>query len=151
MSWRRDHRGGGSPRGCLRPGRRIDRLAGRERLDGLHLGQQSCARRQGDDRHGARCPLAVVTRAPLSITSRDNPLLVRLRRLAQGQYRRVGLLWLEGDHLCRAALQRGWILQDAVLPASAWDDAPQLRQLAGAAARVVMHTQYQFYTHNTHK
>jgi TrmH family RNA methyltransferase len=39
--------------------------------------------------------------------SRDNPLLVRLRRLAQdgGAYRRVGQVWLEGDHLC-AALAR---------------------------------------------
>ncbi len=43
------------------------------------------------------------------ITSRDNPLLKSLRRLAQepGAYRRLGRVWLEGDHLCRAALARG--------------------------------------------
>lgn len=43
------------------------------------------------------------------ITSRDNPLVKTLRRLAQesNAYRKLGQLWLEGDHLCRAALQRG--------------------------------------------
>ena len=43
------------------------------------------------------------------ITSRDNPLLKNLRRLAQesNAYRKLGQFWLEGDHLCRAALQRG--------------------------------------------
>lgn len=43
------------------------------------------------------------------ITSRDNPLLKTLRKLAQetNAYRKLGQFWLEGDHLCRAALQRG--------------------------------------------
>lgn len=43
------------------------------------------------------------------ITSRDNPLLKALRRLSQepNAYRKLGQFWLEGDHLCRAALQRG--------------------------------------------
>lgn len=43
------------------------------------------------------------------ITSRDNPLVKTLRRLAQesNAYRKLGQFWLEGDHLCRAALQRG--------------------------------------------
>ena len=43
------------------------------------------------------------------ITSRDNPLLKTLRRLSQESnvYRKLGQFWLEGDHLCRAALQRG--------------------------------------------
>lgn len=43
------------------------------------------------------------------ITSRDNPLVKTLRRLAQEShaYRKLGQFWLEGDHLCRAALQRG--------------------------------------------
>ena len=42
------------------------------------------------------------------ITSRDNPLVKTLRRLAQesNAYRKLGQFWLEGDHLCRAALQR---------------------------------------------
>lgn len=43
------------------------------------------------------------------ITSKDNPLFKRLRTLAQdpGAYRKVGEIWLEGDHLCRALLTRG--------------------------------------------
>lgn len=43
------------------------------------------------------------------ITSRDNPLVKTLRRLSQesNAYRKLGQFWLEGDHLCRAALQRG--------------------------------------------
>ncbi len=46
---------------------------------------------------------------PREIASRDNPLLVRLRRQLRqpGGYRAGGQAWLEGDHLCRAALQRG--------------------------------------------
>jgi TrmH family RNA methyltransferase len=51
---------------------------------------------------------------PVFITSRDNPLLKELRKLAQDNsaYRKAGRFWIEGDHLCSAALQRG--LQPAV-------------------------------------
>jgi RNA methyltransferase, TrmH family len=43
------------------------------------------------------------------ITSRDNPLVKELHKLATDStaYRKQGRVWLEGDHLCRAALQRG--------------------------------------------
>jgi TrmH family RNA methyltransferase len=43
------------------------------------------------------------------ITSRDNAFLKDLRRLAQDTtaYRKQGRFWVEGDHLCRAALVRG--------------------------------------------
>lgn len=46
---------------------------------------------------------------PRRITSRDNPLLARVRKLAvDGQaYRKAGEAWLEGDHLCEAARARG--------------------------------------------
>lgn len=46
---------------------------------------------------------------PEVITSKDNPLFKRLRGLAQegGAYKKEGLVWLEGDHLCRALLARG--------------------------------------------
>jgi TrmH family RNA methyltransferase len=46
------------------------------------------------------------------IESRDNPLLQRLRRQLRspGGYRASGQVWLEGDHLCRAAVQRGLAL-----------------------------------------
>ena len=42
------------------------------------------------------------------ITSRDNPLLKELRKLSAEPtaYRKTGRVWLEGDHLCRAALLR---------------------------------------------
>jgi RNA methyltransferase, TrmH family len=51
-----------------------------------------------------------MTRAPLvQITSRDNALLKDLKKLAQDStaYRKQGRVWLEGDHLCRAAQARG--------------------------------------------
>ena len=51
---------------------------------------------------------------PVFVTSRDNALLKELRKLAQDNtgYRKAGRFWVEGDHLCSAALQRG--LQPAV-------------------------------------
>ncbi|MDB5731006.1 MAG: rRNA methyltransferase [Variovorax sp.] len=56
------------------------------------------------------------------ISSRDNPLLKTLRRLAQdpGAYRRLGRVWLEGDHLCRAARERGVRPAMALFSASYW-------------------------------
>ncbi len=52
--------------------------------------------------------------APHFISSRDNAFVKDLRRLSQDStaYRKLGQVWLEGDHLCRAALTRG--LQPAV-------------------------------------
>ena len=63
--------------------------------------------------------------APQHITSRDNPLLKDLRRLSQDNtgYRKLapnGQIWVEGDHLARAALLRGWKPGVAVLAESAW-------------------------------
>lgn len=57
------------------------------------------------------------SRPPEHIHSRANPLLAQLRRLAQdgAAYRRLGLLWLEGEHLCSAALARGWPLQRVLI------------------------------------
>ncbi|MEY2810005.1 MAG: hypothetical protein RLZ66_1516, partial [Pseudomonadota bacterium] len=50
------------------------------------------------------------------ITSRDNPWLKAMRRLSQdaSAYRKQGQVWLEGDHLCRAALARGCEIEEAV-------------------------------------
>lgn len=47
---------------------------------------------------------------PMVITSRENALVKDLRRLSQDStaYRKLGQVWLEGDHLCRAALARGF-------------------------------------------
>jgi len=46
---------------------------------------------------------------PVHISSRDNPLLKELKRLAHGStdYRKQGRFWAEGDHLVRAAMARG--------------------------------------------
>jgi TrmH family RNA methyltransferase len=63
---------------------------------------------------------------PKPITSRDNPLLKRLRVLAQDStaYRKQGQVWLEGDHLCRALLARGHRPATAVFSDSFWPQAP---------------------------
>ena len=73
------------------------------------------------------------------ITSRDNPLLMRLRRLAEdgSAYRRVGQIWLEGEHLCAALRQRGGAAAVAVLSDSGLAD-PLLVALAGVATKVVL-------------
>ena len=56
------------------------------------------------------------------ITSRGNPLLKELHRLANDAtaYRKQGRVWLEGDHLCRAALKRGQKPDFAVFSVSYW-------------------------------
>jgi RNA methyltransferase, TrmH family len=76
---------------------------------------------------------------PQRIAARDNPLLVRLRRLVQdgAAYRRTGQLWLEGDHLCSAFAQRGGRARQAVFTDEAWR-VPALRALAAAAERTVL-------------
>ena len=56
------------------------------------------------------------------VTSRDNPLIKALRKLSQDStaYRKQGRVWLEGDHLCRAALVRGCKPVLAVFSESFW-------------------------------
>lgn len=63
-----------------------------------------------------------MTAAPTLITSRDNPLIAELRKLNAGStaYRKQGRVWLEGDHLCRAALERGLKPQIALYSESFW-------------------------------
>jgi len=63
---------------------------------------------------------------PTAITSRDNPLLKRLRLLAQDStaYRKQGQVWLEGDHLCRALLARRRRPSIAVFSETFWPQAP---------------------------
>ena len=75
----------------------------------------------------------------LRISSRDNALLVRLRRLSQDAtaYRRNGQAWLEGDHLCSAYVARGGRPPQAVFTEEAWQQ-PALRALAADAARVAL-------------
>ena len=56
------------------------------------------------------------------ITSKDNPRLKTIRRLAQDSqaYRKLGLVWLEGDHLCRAAMAQGVKPKLAIFSESIW-------------------------------
>jgi TrmH family RNA methyltransferase len=79
-----------------------------------------------------------VTSGPQFIASRDNALLKDLRRLAQDStaYRKQGRVWLEGDHLCRAALQRGLHPSHAVFQASYFDSAGH--QWGDAAGKAVV-------------
>ena len=74
------------------------------------------------------------------ITSRRNPLLARLRKLADdgASYRRLGVVLLEGEHLCAAWLARPQApVLHAIVSAAAWEE-PRLRQLAQAAAEVAV-------------
>ena len=56
------------------------------------------------------------------VQSRDNAFVKELRRLAHEPtaYRKQGRVWLEGDHLCRAALARGRTPAIAVFSESFW-------------------------------
>jgi TrmH family RNA methyltransferase len=82
-----------------------------------------------------------MSRSPAAtlIQSRDNALVKDLRRLAQdsGAYRRQGRVWLEGDHLCRAALARGVRPAMAVVAESFWPQVP-MEWVQGAGRCVVL-------------
>lgn len=74
-----------------------------------------------------------------AISARDNANLQRLRKLAQdgGAYRKLGGLWLEGDHLARAAVQRGITPSLALITdVAAQDEA--LHALADTAPKVLV-------------
>ena len=72
------------------------------------------------------------------VSSRDNPLLKDLRKLAHdpGAYRRLGRLWLEGDHLCRAALDHGVRPAIAVFSETYWLQGRV--QWSGAAVKTIV-------------
>lgn len=76
---------------------------------------------------------------PLMISSRSNPLLQQLRRLSQdgAAYRKVGMVWLEGEHLCSALVQRQGRAAQALFSESAWQDGA-LRALGRGADKVVV-------------
>ena len=73
-----------------------------------------------------------------SITSRDNPLLKDLRRLAQENtaYKKQSRIWVEGEHLCRAALARGLKPALAVFAESNWP--PSHGNIAQAAIKNIV-------------
>jgi RNA methyltransferase, TrmH family len=74
-----------------------------------------------------------------AITSRDNPLLVRLRKLAADPtaYRKVEAIWIEGEHLCSAFARRGASAMQAVITDAAWEVA-SLHELASTASAVAV-------------
>jgi RNA methyltransferase, TrmH family len=78
-----------------------------------------------------------MTQEAASITSRDNPLLVGLRRLQRGgtAYRKAGQVWIEGEHLCSTLRARGREPSQAVISESAFAQRA-LRELARAAPRL---------------
>ncbi|ARU05780.1 rRNA methyltransferase [Comamonas serinivorans] len=73
----------------------------------------------------------------LVITSRDNPRYKTLRKLVQdaNSYRSLQRVWVEGDHLCDAALSRGWQPQELILAES---NAEGLTRYAAHAQRAVL-------------
>ncbi len=78
--------------------------------------------------------------AIVPITSRDNPLVKRLRALAgdPAAYRKAGEVWLEGDHLVRALLARGQMPRLIVFAESAWQRQPQVDPGPASVRRVVL-------------
>lgn len=74
-----------------------------------------------------------------AVSSRDNPLLQKLRKLGAdpGAYRKLGEVFVEGDHLCTAFVQRGGRPAVSVITEEAWAQAP-LRSLAEQAAAVAI-------------
>jgi RNA methyltransferase, TrmH family len=76
---------------------------------------------------------------PERISAHGNALLVQLRRLLHdgAAYRRHGLVWIEGEHLCSAALARGLKAQRVLFSEKGWSDA-KLRRLATASEAVAV-------------
>jgi TrmH family RNA methyltransferase len=73
------------------------------------------------------------------IESRHNPAFKALRALAQDNsaYRKRGQIWLEGDHLCRAAQSRGWTVDLAVFAQSMWERLGDASVLSAQRAMVL--------------
>ena len=71
------------------------------------------------------------------IASRDNALLVQVRKLnaTPDAYRKLGAIWLEGDHLLSAAQARGWRIDEVLVAAAHTGDAA-LQPLLQHAQRV---------------
>ncbi|TAF74527.1 MAG: RNA methyltransferase, partial [Curvibacter sp.] len=75
---------------------------------------------------------------PILISSRENALLKELRKLSADNtaYRKAGRFWIEGDHLCSAALARGVVPSVLVVSESFMPLAPV--EYARAAIKTVV-------------
>lgn len=73
------------------------------------------------------------------IESRSNPALARVRRLLDdpGAYRKLGQIWLEGEHLLQAAVDRGYALQEVLIASSSEHDS-RFGPLLAAATKVLV-------------
>jgi TrmH family RNA methyltransferase len=72
-----------------------------------------------------------------AISSRDNPLLVRIRKLVadHAAYRKLNEIWIEGEHLCSAFANRGGKAVHAVISEEGWESTG-LREIANSAASI---------------
>lgn len=72
---------------------------------------------------------------PRQVSSRDNPLLQRVRKLVAdpAAYRKLGVVWLEGEHLVSAYAACGGRAVQAIVSDSAWMQ-PRTAALVEAAA-----------------
>lgn len=79
------------------------------------------------------------------LSSTANPLLVQLRRLVQTPtaYRKQGQVWVEGEHLCQAALTRGLSVPLAIATEAALATTA-VAGLAQAAAELIVVPQVEF-------
>ena len=75
------------------------------------------------------------------ITSSSNPLIKELRKLQADNtaYRKQGRIWLEGDHLCRAALLRGFKPALGLFSESFWPAAQLIWARAAIKNIVISH------------
>lgn len=92
------------------------------------MGQTSCLNLIGVSRAFLHSEVDMAARPQVTeIHSRDNAFVKELRRLSQDStaYRKQTQVWLEGDHLCRAALARGLAPKVAVFAQSVWPQAPE--------------------------
>lgn len=73
------------------------------------------------------------------VASRDNAVVKTVRRLARDNlaYRKLGQVWLEGDHLCRAARDHGVVPALAVFAESVWSGAASAWDLERTRVLVV--------------
>lgn len=81
----------------------------------------------------------MTARPHVRIESRGNPTLMRVRRLLDdpGAYRKIGRVWLEGEHLLQAAVERGYPLHE-VLVASSYARDARFAALQAAATKVLV-------------
>ncbi len=88
--------------------------------------------------HPPSRPLPYALTQAQHVTSRDNPLLKELRKLASdgAAYRKTGRVWLEGEHLCSAYLARG--LQPGIAIISESKQAIAQGNAAQAAPKIIV-------------